>query len=224
MAAWSPTLTVPLALALALVACSSPVSSGDTDALEKPPDGGRPATADDGPFQPLVDPCDGNASRPVLCFDDDPTGCEHSECVFEGVCYPSGATTEDGCCTCIAGEKRCLDIPSCPSSRLIGRRCAAPNDCNFPGTSSGLVCRQELLTAAGGEPFRRGICTRTCDRGCPRGTECISSLRAAVTEPFDEPVCMRVCNVQDDCERIVGGQPLGSWCTPYEGIYGQYCN
>ena len=44
----------------------------------------------------------------------EPPPCAKGSCKFDGVCYPDGATTEDGCCTCDSAGGSCLERAWCP--------------------------------------------------------------------------------------------------------------
>jgi hypothetical protein len=165
----------------------------------------------------------------VACFDPEPGAtpsdagtiiepgpCPPNSCEFDGVCYPSGSSTEDGCCTCDEqGGGGCIEPAWCPGWVLIGKRCTNDVDCRVQASmDSGLQCRTDFV----GE---RGICTRRCSYGCPTGTECVE-----VPDHNGGPsrdVCMRPCAAQADCAMEVRGSALGSECDAPGGLSKSYC-
>jgi hypothetical protein len=155
---------------------------------------------------PNVECLDGSA--PI-----DAPPCEPGSCLFDGVCYPSGAQSEDGCCTCEDGTGSCIEPAWCPGWVTIGKRCASSADCGAP--LSGLHCRTDFF----GE---RGVCTRDCNYGCPTGTECLASVPGydggAVAN-----MCMRFCATPDVCTQDVRGQSLASECDRPEDLTRSYC-
>ncbi|HMI93423.1 MAG TPA: hypothetical protein VK509_18755, partial [Polyangiales bacterium] len=157
------------------------------------------------------------ASPIVRCNDpsvpiDEPP-CDPGSCLFDGVCYPSGSSSEDGCCSCVNGQGSCIEPAWCPGWVAIGKRCASSADCGYP--MSGLHCRTDFF----GE---RGVCTRDCNFGCPTGTECLAAVPG-----FDggavANMCMRFCPTPDVCAQEVRGAPLGSECDRPEDLTRSYC-
>ena len=114
-------------------------------------------------------------------------------CNFDGVCYPDGTSTEDGCCTCDkqAVGSGCIEPGWCPGWVLIGKRCSTDGDCSLSSVSSGLQCRTDFF----GE---RGVCTRDCNYGCPTGTECVAEV-PDYNGGTIKNVCMRPCAARADC-------------------------
>ncbi len=103
----------------------------------------------------------------VECRQPDPPPCDDGSCNFDGVCYPLGTSTEDGCCTCDENGGSCIEPAWCPGWTAIGESCEISADCSpISGDDNGLVCRTDLLD-------RAGVCTRLCNYGCPTGTECV---------------------------------------------------
>lgn len=123
-------------------------------------------------------------------------------CLIETICYPSGETTEDGCCTCDNGSYSCIEPAWCPGWPSMGKRCDDENACGM-----GLQCRTDL-------PGEHGVCTRSCNYGCPTGSECFTNLGDYDDIPIGEGICLRYCESQDECDLEVQGEPLGSLCTP----------
>ena len=151
--------------------------------------------------------CTGDPTRP-------PTDCPvPSSCLFDGVCYPSGTTSEDGCCSCNNGEGACIEPGWCPGWVLIGKRCASNEDCDAP--RSGLECRSDFF----GE---RGVCTRDCGYGCPTGTECLDGVPDYNGGTIDN-VCMRFCASAETCDLVVRGESLASECDRPENLRRSYC-
>jgi hypothetical protein len=129
----------------------------------------------------------------------DTDACAANGCRIDGVCYPDGQTTEDGCCTCEAGQGSCIEPGWCPSWPLIGKRCTVDDECKEIA-ESGLQCH----AAIGSD---KNICTRSCNFGCPTGTEC------AHVEAFSGQLCLRTCESNADCNIEAFGAPLGSECV-----------
>ncbi len=130
--------------------------------------------------------------------------CEQSACEQHGVCYPLGATTEDGCCTCMEDGFSCIAAGWCTDmAPLIGARCESDGDC-----SRGLTCRTDLA----GE---RGLCVRDCNHGCPTSTVCAPALQD-YKGYFLGDVCMRPCETNADC-------PLGTTCDTPGTTTTRYC-
>lgn len=127
--------------------------------------------------------------------------CEHHDaCLIDSICYPSGQTTEDGCCTCENREYSCNEEAGCPGWPSISKRCANDDDCG-----AGLECRNDI------EFGERGVCTRACNYGCPTGTICAGYARDSNGDFID--VCLRTCEQGGgDCSLEVDGAPLGSEC------------
>lgn len=134
--------------------------------------------------------------------------CEAPSCLIDGICYPDGESSEDGCCSCEDGSYTCIEPGWCPSWPLIGKRCESDGDC-MSGSESGLRCQESIS----GE---HKICTRDCNFGCPTGTECVA------TEDYEGELCMRSCTTQANCNIDVFGEPLGSECAGI-GEGGLYC-
>lgn len=132
-----------------------------------------------------------------------------SACLINGICYPNGTTTEDGCCSCENGQASCIDPGWCPSWPLIGKRCTTDDDCS-QGSSSGLACHASVSSSD------RNICTRSCNNGCPTGTECVH------VGQYSGLLCMRTCTEGADCNIEVFGEPLGSECIS-DGASASYC-
>jgi hypothetical protein len=173
-------------------ACSEPAASGSSATI-KCLSTGNPADAVRRP------PCDSNA------------------CEFDGVCYPGGTGTEDGCCYCDKRTGGGCDQPAwCPGWVLIGKRCRKDADCSLQATeSSGLHCRTDFW----GE---RGVCTRDCNFGCPTGTVCVADVPDH-NEDTVHNVCMRPCNAPADCAMEPSGNALGSECDAPGGLTKSYC-
>lgn len=130
--------------------------------------------------------------------------CPPDACVIDGVCYPNGASTEDGCCYCENGSHACIEPGWCPSWPLIGKRCDTDADCRAVGSDSGLRCQRSTTGSA-------DVCTRPCNYGCPTGTACVQ------LEGFSGELCMRDCTAgSESCELEVFGEPLGTTCTATE--------
>lgn len=129
----------------------------------------------------------------------DQLGCGALDCVIDGICYPNGETTEDGCCTCEDGSYSCIEPGWCPSWPLLGKRCTADDDCKS-GAESGLSCHASVSESS------INICARDCNFGCPTGTECTH------VEDYSGELCMRTCTSNADCNIEVFGEPLGSEC------------
>jgi hypothetical protein len=147
----------------------------------------------------------------------DPPPCGKASCEFDGVCYPNGATSEDGCCTCDSAGGSCIEPGWCPGWILIGKRCASDADCSRTlGSSSGLTCRTDFF----GE---RGVCTRDCNFGCPTGTECVAEV-PDYNGGTVANMCMRTCTTQSECtDEPVGGASLGSSCETHGDLTRRYC-
>jgi hypothetical protein len=127
--------------------------------------------------------------------------CEETSCVIDGVCYPSGVQSDDGCCTCENGEYSCREEVGCRDWRSISKRCTGNDDCGF-----GLECRTDFQ---GGQ----GVCTRPCNYGCPTETAC-TYVRDSSGDFLDEEVCLRVCEpASDDCRFEVDGMLVDSECA-----------
>jgi hypothetical protein len=150
------------------------------------------------------------ATTPIV---DDPPPCDPGSCLFDGVCYPNGTTSEDGCCTCNESGGSCIEPAWCPGWVWIGKRCATNEDCDAP--RSGLECRSDFF----GE---RGVCTRDCGFGCPTGTECLAEVPDYNGGTINN-VCMRFCSSADVCDQQVRGQPLNSECDRPENLTRSYC-
>jgi hypothetical protein len=151
------------------------------------------------------------SGEPVVeCID--ASACNGGSCLINDVCYPSGASTEDGCCTCDGGTASCIQPAWCPGWVQIGKRCAGDTDCGAP--MSGLRCRTDFI----GE---RGVCTRDCNYGCPTGTECLTV--PDYNGGTIEDQCMRFCSTSDVCSQEVRGEPLGSECFRPADRRRSYC-
>jgi hypothetical protein len=123
-------------------------------------------------------------------------------CLIDSICYPSGVTTEDGCCACENREYTCNLEAGCPGWPTISKRCMNDDDCGL-----GLQCRDDI------EFGEQGVCTRPCNYGCPTGTICAGYVRDLSGEYIDGGVCLRTCEQGGgDCSLEVGGAPLGSEC------------
>jgi hypothetical protein len=127
------------------------------------------------------------------------------------VCYPSGFGTEDGCCYCDEGEGACIEPGWCPGWPILGKRCAVDGDCGLGGET--FECRTDFA----GE---RGVCTRTCNFGCPTGTECVAQV-PHYNEGFVADMCLRTCSTSADC--CTGGLELGSECDAPGDLTQTYC-
>lgn len=147
----------------------------------------------------------------------EPGPCPPNSCELDGVCYPAGNSTEDGCCTCDEqGMGSCIEPGWCPGWVLIGKRCKNDVDCRVQGSmDSGLQCRTDFF----GE---RGICTRHCNYGCPTGTECVAKVPKYDGGTITN-MCMRPCAAQADCAMEVRGGPLGSECDAPGDLSKSYC-
>ena len=108
--------------------------------------------------------------------------CEETSCIIDGVCYPSGAQSDDGCCTCENAEYSCREEVGCRDWRTISKRCTGSDECGF-----GLECRTDFQ---GGQ----GVCTRPCNYGCPTDTAC-TYVRDSSGDFLDEEVCLRPCEL-----------------------------
>jgi hypothetical protein len=139
-----------------------------------------------------------------------PSECESPSCNIDGVCYPSGAGTEDGCCSCYDGDYTCIEPGWCPGWATIGKRCGRDEVCG-----GGLECRDDIK---GGMP----VCTRTCNFGCPTGYECVTNVPDMNDEPISEGLCLKPCESHGDCE--VSGVSLESLCVGVDAEAGPfYC-
>lgn len=138
--------------------------------------------------------------------------CEETSCIIDGVCYPSGAQTDDGCCTCANAEYSCREEVGCRDWTSISKRCTGNDDCGL-----GLECRTDFQ---GGQ----GVCTRPCNYGCPTDTAC-TYVRDSGGDFLDEEVCLRPCELANgDCSLEVDGMPLSSECAvPDESIGTAFC-
>jgi hypothetical protein len=154
---------------------------------------------------PVIECLDGNAL--------DTPPCNTGSCLIDAVCYPNGARSEDGCCTCTDGQGSCIEPAWCPGWVYIGKRCAGDADCDAP--RSGLQCRTDFF----GE---RGVCTRDCNFGCPTGTECLTGVPGYDGDTVDN-VCMRFCATPDVCTQDVRGASLGSECDRPANLTRSYC-
>lgn len=144
--------------------------------------------------------CSGYAAIP-------PEECSEPSCLIDGICYPNGETTEDGCCNCEDGEYSCIEPGWCPGWRSISQRCSVDDGCG-----EGLVCWSKIT--GGG-----GVCTRTCNYGCPTGTECVADVPEFGGDAAG--TCLLPCETSDDCVAIGVGTSLGSECVvvPEQGSY-----
>jgi hypothetical protein len=123
-------------------------------------------------------------------------------CLIDSICYPSGETTEDGCCSCENGYYACNEEAGCSGPRSISKRCTDRDDC-----SAGLECRTDIQGAQG------GVCTRDCNYGCPTGTLCASYVRDSSGEYIEGGVCLRTCEQGGgDCSLEIDGAPLATEC------------
>jgi hypothetical protein len=138
--------------------------------------------------------------------------CYATSCIIDGVCYPSGVQTEDGCCSCENGEYSCREEVGCRDWSSISKRCTDDDDCAW-----GLECRTDFL----GE---QGVCTRPCNYGCPTDTAC-TYVRDSSGDFLDEEVCLRPCELANgDCSLEVDGMPLSSECAvPDESTGTAFC-
>lgn len=141
--------------------------------------------------------------------------CAPTRCELDGICYPDGAVTEDGCCFCDNGVGGCEHRAECPGSVSIGKRCASDADCSQSNATPGLFCRTDFF----GE---RGVCTRDCNFGCPTGFECVADIPDYETGNVHN-VCMRACRADADCATDSRGMPLGSECDMPPGLEKSYC-
>lgn len=145
-----------------------------------------------------------------------PTACAANTCEFDGVCYPSGTQSEDGCCSCDAQGGSCIEPGWCPGWVLISKRCTTDADCRVqPSTDSGLHCRTDFYGS-------RGVCTRDCNFGCPTGTECVAEAPDNDGGTVKN-VCLRPCTAQADCAIEVQGSPLGSECDATGDLSDGHC-
>jgi hypothetical protein len=145
----------------------------------------------------------------LLCTDAacerfDAPPCEADKCEIDGICYPLGETTEDGCCLCEEDGVTCSDATWCDGQNPIGTRCDVDGDCQ-----PGLDCRHDLA----GE---RGMCMRDCGYGCPEGTECADGIPGYNGGSINN-ICLRTCMVSADCATF------GSQCDQPTGADRRYC-
>jgi hypothetical protein len=128
--------------------------------------------------------------------------------MIDGICYPDGESTEDGCCFCENGGYSCIEPGWCPGWPNISKRCENDDDCGM-----GLSCSGELTNG-------NKVCTRTCNYGCPTGYGCVAGAEVR-DEPLDS-ICLKMCESHGDCE--IGGLALESQCVITDPDMGQgYC-
>lgn len=151
----------------------------------------------------------------VECLAPDVPPCVAGSCNFDGVCYPSGTGTEDGCCYCRDGQGSCDESSGCPGWAVLGKRCAADRDCAIRGTYSGYLCRTDFA----GE---RGVCTRKCNYGCPTGTECVAQVPDN-NGGFVVDMCLLTCTTSADCSMAGSSVDLGSECDAVGDLTQTYC-
>lgn len=135
-------------------------------------------------------------------FDEPP--CDGESCDIGGICYPLNETTEDGCCTCGPEGVACSDAAWCAGQNPVGTRCNVDGDCQ-----PGLDCRGDLT----GE---RRQCIRSCNNGCPAGTECVDGVPHYAGGTIDD-ICLRTCVISADCTAF------GSECDMPSGVDRRYC-
>jgi hypothetical protein len=157
------------------------------------------AEATTAPAPPASDETSGPRGSDVL----EQPPCPSNACMQHGVCYPLGSWTEDGCCNCEVAGFSCIDPDSCTGKPPnIAARCKVDRDCG-----RGLTCRMDFL---GG----RGLCTRSCNNGCPTLTTCADAVPGYNGGAVSD-VCMRPCETNADC-------PFGTTCAaPSDGP--RYC-
>jgi hypothetical protein len=73
----------------------------------------------------------------------------------------------------------------------------------------------QLATSGGVRP--RGVCTRTCNFGCPNGSQCVARIPSS-NGTMIGGLCMQPCAEQADCET-----ELGSECAMPGTLERSYC-